>query len=936
MAPMPEEAEAGWVMTWGFFGGKRAKRAPPTPAPAPSPDSLASKKPSKTAVEKPAAERGTIARPRRGMPTMLQGLAANLRAFRAPGATVLASDGLAEHYSEIGASAENPRKREAAMLFAVAEGSIESDGDHARAVQASSAALSIFQEVGDEHAEADALRLMIHAQRLKAAALRDAGDEVNLAKTERTAATYATRMLTTFRAAGKKRSLAAMLLSCAEVNMEKRSGNHATRREELEQAMQYAKEAQGVLREIKDKRLEACSLVTICILSLRSNPATARKAAEAAVSLYKAVNDYHGQAKASHALMHACFRDGSSKEALEAAVKAKRLFEDLEEDMNAALVSYSAAQRLLAMRRPGEAVAFAEQALAALKDIEAENGWQAAAEALVVEALVTGGEVNTGVERAEAAVASSTEAGVLADMALALDAAARAHLAAGNKDKALEHAEAGLQACRDMGADRAWEAGLLHLLAQVQIGCGEHGKAAVMASGAWRLFGRVGDDGASAKAMLTEAQADIEGGAYYDASETAHDALTLAKELGDKVTEAAALTAAAQAHLSRDEGEEALSTAKEALTLFQTDADGKAGEAQALRLVAQVHMMNGDNDQASVPARQALSLTKELGDTKAELELLKISASLNIMRKRNEEAVRAAQDAFSLGKQLGWNERQETEANILVCQALFSRMCVEAEAARDSFQIVSRNETRVLRPAEEAVRLAKKDGDKTLIAFSLYTLASVTKYLNICLGKLEKLDGVMRTAREASALFKELVDESGQGNAALVMAEVHLACGRMAEAQDMVNQAIAFGQSCNDKELQARAQELFSRGAPAQQQQMMAMPMPQITQQVVAEAPAAMMAAGSEATDIAAAPKGLEKDVVAELVKRVALEAVGDNENIDMDQALMESGLDSLGAITFRNRLQQETGLKLSGTMMFDYPTMAAVTDHMVEVSITQ
>eukprot|EP00411_Alexandrium_monilatum_P114486 CAMPEP_0175684488 /NCGR_PEP_ID=MMETSP0097-20121207/26866_1 /TAXON_ID=311494 /ORGANISM="Alexandrium monilatum, Strain CCMP3105" /LENGTH=933 /DNA_ID=CAMNT_0016991425 /DNA_START=6 /DNA_END=2807 /DNA_ORIENTATION=+ len=933
---MAEDSESGWVMTWGFFGGRRPKRSPPTAAPVPPEGVKPVKKRPTKAIQKEPAQGMPVQRTRRGMPTMLTGLASSVRAFRAPGTTVLPTDGLAAHYSEMGSNNANPRVREGAMLFAVAEQCIDSDGDHARAVQAASAALSIFQEVGDLHAEADALRLVMHAQRLKAAAFRDAGDEVNLVKAERSASSFVQRMLGTFRAAGKKRSLAAMLLAVAELNFEKRSGTHESRHLEVEQAMQFVKEAQGILRDVKDKRLEAVSLVAICMMSLRSNPGTAKRAAQAALSLFKAVDDDHGEAKAYHALAHACFRDGSVQEGLEAAKDAKLRFQALDEDMAAALVSFSTAQRLLAVRRPGEAVAWAEQAFAALQELDAEKGWMAAAEALVVEALITGGEIAGGVARAQAAVARYAEGELLADKALALDAAARAQLAAGDKDKALEHAEAALQACRDLGADRAWEAGALHLVAQVQISRGEFGKAAVMASGAWRLFGRVGDDANQAKAMLTEAEADNQGGDYYDASETAQDALILAKELGDKVTEASALTAAAQAHLFRDEGEEALSTAKEALTLFQGDADGKFGEAQAFRLVAQVHMMNGDYDQASVPARQAMSLLREFGDAKAELEMLKITASLAIFRKRNEEAVRAAQDAFALGKQLGWDTRQEAEANILVCQAMFARMCTDAEAAKDSYQIVSRNEARVLRPAEDAARLAKQDGDRVLTAFALYTLASVTKYLYICLGKSEKLDGVLDTCREASKIFKELGDDSGQGNVALVMAEVHLACGRVKEAQDMVQQATSFGKASGDQELMTRAQELFSRGVPQQQQQQQ-MAMPQITQQAVvpeAKPTEAPEAAGSEA--VSAKPKGLDYGVVAEMVKRVALEAVGDTDDIEMDVALMESGLDSLGAITFRNKLQQETGLKLAGTLMFDYPTMASVADHMVQLSLQQ
>ena len=44
---------------------------------------------------------------------------------------------------------------------------------------------------------------------------------------------------------------------------------------------------------------------------------------------------------------------------------------------------------------------------------------------------------------------------------------------------------------------------------------------------------------------------------------------------------------------------------------------------------------------------------------------------------------------------------------------------------------------------------------------------------------------------------------------------------------------------------------------------------------------------------------------VVNLVQSVAAEAIGSDEAIAMDNALMEVGLDSLGAITFRNKLQQ-------------------------------
>ncbi|MGW2956812.1 type I polyketide synthase, partial [Streptomyces eurythermus] len=91
--------------------------------------------------------------------------------------------------------------------------------------------------------------------------------------------------------------------------------------------------------------------------------------------------------------------------------------------------------------------------------------------------------------------------------------------------------------------------------------------------------------------------------------------------------------------------------------------------------------------------------------------------------------------------------------------------------------------------------------------------------------------------------------------------------------------------------------------------------------------------AGTLAERLAAAPEDERTERLRELVCAQAAGVLGHASAtaVQAHQTFKELGFDSLGAVELRNRLMRATGLRLSATLAFDYPTPAALADHLWE-----
>src|SRR6202011_4324433 len=78
-------------------------------------------------------------------------------------------------------------------------------------------------------------------------------------------------------------------------------------------------------------------------------------------------------------------------------------------------------------------------------------------------------------------------------------------------------------------------------------------------------------------------------------------------------------------------------------------------------------------------------------------------------------------------------------------------------------------------------------------------------------------------------------------------------------------------------------------------------------------------------------PEDEQHAVLLDLVRSHIATVLGNTtpEAIDADKAFQELGFDSLTAVEMRNRLKSATGLSLSPTLIFDYPTPTGLAEDM-------
>merc|ERR1740123_2783316 len=93
------------------------------------------------------------------------------------------------------------------------------------------------------------------------------------------------------------------------------------------------------------------------------------------------------------------------------------------------------------------------------------------------------------------------------------------------------------------------------------------------------------------------------------------------------------------------------------------------------------------------------------------------------------------------------------------------------------------------------------------------------------------------------------------------------------------------------------------------------------------------MAAAAPVSVEPAKPKGLDPAFVRKQLMTFVKDVMATDDELELDSPFMEAGMDSLSSVSLMSMVAKEFQMALSPSLVFDFPTVRALEDHLVEES---
>jgi len=331
--------------------------------------------------------------------------------------------------------------------------------------------------------------------------------------------------------------------------------------------------------------------------------------------------------------------------------------------------------------------------------------------------------------------------------------------------------------------------------------------------------------------------------------------------------------------------------------------------------MSRAHKMNGQALDALRTAESASNLWATTKDTKAGVQaaVAEAEAKLMVVEERDEKAdvnvwvMNSAQAAAKLAKK--WRKHDHVccgTALLTYAKALLASNGLKACTAA----------------AKEACKCFRKAGLDLPLAQATLVWATAEFRNNL-------LEDAQERAGRATALFERVGDEDGKAKCLELDDDIKYCRGQPTRQEIAEQQRLMLEQQ---QQFMMMQQQQF---AGMQQQQMQ---MQQQQWQPQAEEVAVQSAGGGGFQPREGAPlelsAGMDPAIIRNKVAELAGAIIGDTEDLEVDTPLMEAGLTSNSAVLLRDELSKDLpGISLPPTLIFDYPSIAAISEFVVEGS---
>lgn len=384
------------------------------------------------------------------------------------------------------------------------------------------------------------------------------------------------------------------------------------------------------------------------------------------------------------------------------------------------------------------------------------------------------------------------------------------------------------------------------------------------------------------------------------------------EEAGDKKGASAALLTACNMYLLMQEPQKALQFANKSYKMLESIQHMKSKIISGIML-GSAHLAVGNADAAAYIAQEARTLSRKIEDKKLEGKAMQLLVSANLSQVMTQAQVLedlkppppeiVEESEIIYGEQgsdvpTGWKQEGDPVK----------------DAQDKQMGVIGQVNEKALGIAKEAAFNAGKSDDKEINLAALHMLAQV-ELMN------RNFDEALKACKDAIAMGKEIGNKHWEAMSTVLSAEINYLNSKGDQALEAVELGLKICKRNGDVWGEQYAQNVLTM--------------------MTGEAGESRAAAGGGGdagddggADEVAVFQGLDPQMVRDQVRETVQQLVGlEDEGMYDDTPLMDSGMDSLSSVEFRNQLVKDFKMNLPATLTFDFPSIKMIMEYVVEES---